>query len=44
MATVTLKGSPVHTIGELPAKGTSVQVFKLVKTPPTINMENAAKA
>ncbi len=32
MATVTLKGSPVHTSGQLPAKGTTAKDFKLVKT------------
>jgi len=32
MATVTLKGNPVHTNGELPALGTQAPDFKLVKT------------
>lgn len=32
MAQVTLKGNPVHTIGELPEKGTQASDFKLVKT------------
>lgn len=30
MATVTLKGNPIHTIGELPAVGTRAPDFKLV--------------
>ncbi|MDA0576568.1 MAG: thiol peroxidase [Verrucomicrobia bacterium] len=29
MATITLKGNPVHTIGELPAKGTTARDFTL---------------
>ncbi len=32
MAQVTLKGNPVNTIGELPAKGDSAANFKLVNT------------
>lgn len=32
MATVTLKGNPIHTIGELPLIGTQVPEFKVVKT------------
>ncbi|MFK8036843.1 MAG: thiol peroxidase [Crocinitomicaceae bacterium] len=32
MATVTLKGNPVETIGEIPAVGTKAKSFKLVKT------------
>jgi thiol peroxidase len=32
MATVTLKGNPIHTIGELPVIGTQVPEFKVVKT------------
>lgn len=32
MAKITLKGNPVNTIGQLPAKGTSAPGFKLVKT------------
>lgn len=31
MSTITLKGNPVQTSGQLPAKGTTVQNFKLVK-------------
>lgn len=30
MATVTLKGNPIHTIGELPASGSKAPDFKLV--------------
>jgi thiol peroxidase len=30
MATVTLKGNPIHTIGELPGAGTKAPEFKLV--------------
>lgn len=29
MATITFKGSPVHTVGELPAPGTKAPAFKL---------------
>jgi thiol peroxidase len=29
MATITLKGNPVHTSGELPSKGTTAPAFKL---------------
>lgn len=32
MATITLKGNPVHTIGNLPAKGSNAPDFKLTKT------------
>lgn len=32
MATVTLKGNPIHTLGELPSVGTHVPEFKVVKT------------
>ena len=32
MATITLKGNPVHTTGELPKKGSSVPDFKLTRT------------
>mgnify|MGYP001062118872 CR=1 FL=1 len=32
MAKITLKGNPVNTSGQLPAKGTSAPGFKLVKT------------
>lgn len=32
MTTITLKGSPVHTIGELPAKGSQAPAFTLVAT------------
>ncbi len=32
MATVTLKGNPIHTIGELPIVGAHVPEFKVVKT------------
>lgn len=32
MATITLEGNPVETIGELPAIGTNAPAFKLVKT------------
>ncbi len=32
MANITLKGSPVHTSGQLPAKGTTAKDFKLTKT------------
>ena len=32
MATITLRGSPVQTSGELPAKGSKAPAFKLVKT------------
>jgi thioredoxin-dependent peroxiredoxin len=32
MATVTLKGNPFNTNGDLPAKGTKAPAFKLVKT------------
>ena len=32
MATITLEGNPVATIGELPAIGTNAPAFKLVKT------------
>ncbi len=31
MATITLKGNPVHTTGELPAKGTKAPNFRLVR-------------
>jgi thioredoxin-dependent peroxiredoxin len=31
MATITFKGTPIHTIGELPAKGSSAPDFALVK-------------
>ncbi len=31
MATITLKGNPIHTIGELPVLGSSVSDFKLTK-------------
>ncbi len=31
MAEITLKGSPIHTLGRLPAKGTKVPEFTLVK-------------
>ena len=31
MANITFKGNPVHTIGELPQKGSSAPDFKLVK-------------
>jgi len=32
MATIKLKGNPVHTIGNLPSKGATAPDFKLVKT------------
>ena len=32
MATVTLKGNPVNTVGELPAVGSAAPDFSLVKT------------
>jgi thiol peroxidase len=32
MAEITLKGNPIHTIGELPAKGTTAPGFTLAKT------------
>lgn len=32
MANITLKGNPVHTVGELPAKGSIAKDFKLTKT------------
>lgn len=32
MATITLKGNPIHTLGDLPAKGSTVPDFKLTKT------------
>ncbi len=32
MATVTLKGNPVHTSGELPAKGTKAPDFRLTRS------------
>lgn len=32
MATITLKGNPVHTSGDLPANGTQASNFHLVKT------------
>ncbi len=32
MATINLKGSPIHTIGELPPKGIKAPAFYLVKT------------
>jgi thioredoxin-dependent peroxiredoxin len=32
MATITLKGNPVHTSGNLPAKGSTAPDFKLTKT------------
>lgn len=32
MAKITLKGNPIHTIGELPAVGSHVSDFNLVKT------------
>jgi thiol peroxidase len=32
MATITLKGNPIHTAGDLPAKGTAAPDFKLTKT------------
>lgn len=32
MAQITLKGNPIHTAGELPAKGNSAPDFKLTKT------------
>jgi thioredoxin-dependent peroxiredoxin len=31
MATITLKGNPIHTSGELPAKGTQAPDFKLTR-------------
>lgn len=31
MATITLKGKPIHSIGELPAKGSKAPDFKLTK-------------
>lgn len=31
MANITLKGNPIHTAGELPAKGTTATDFKLTK-------------
>ncbi|NCD14946.1 MAG: lipid hydroperoxide peroxidase, partial [Bacteroidia bacterium] len=31
MANITFKGNPVHTIGELPDKGSKAPDFKLVK-------------
>lgn len=30
MATITLKGNPIHTLGELPKVGTAAQDFKLI--------------
>lgn len=30
MATITLKGNPIHTVGELPKVGTAAQDFKLI--------------
>jgi thiol peroxidase len=32
MATITLKGNPLHTAGELPAKGSKAPDFKLINT------------
>ena len=32
MATITLKGNPIHTAGDLPAKGATAPDFKLTKT------------
>ena len=32
MATVTLKGNPIHTVGELPKVGSAAPAFSLVKT------------
>ncbi len=32
MATITLKGNQIHTVGNLPAKGSKATDFKLVKT------------
>ena len=32
MATVTLQGNPLETIGELPAVGSAAPAFELVKT------------
>jgi thiol peroxidase len=32
MAQITLKGNPIHTVGELPAKGAEAPPFTLVKT------------
>ena len=32
MATITLKGNPIHTSGDLPAKGAKAPAFQLVKT------------
>ncbi len=32
MATITLKGNPIHTVGELPAVGSQAPDFKLTKT------------
>lgn len=32
MSTITLKGNTFHTVGELPAKGSKIPAFKLVKT------------
>ena len=31
MANITLKGNPIHTVGELPTKGATAQDFKLTK-------------
>jgi len=31
MATVTLKGNPIHTVGELPAEGSTIPGFTLVR-------------
>jgi hypothetical protein len=32
MATVTLKGTPIHTVGELPKVGSAAPAFSLVKS------------
>lgn len=32
MASITFKGNPIHTLGQLPAKGATVPDFKLVKS------------
>ncbi len=32
MATITVKGNPIHTSGELPAKGSAAPSFRLVKS------------
>lgn len=32
MSTITLKGNTIHTVGELPVKGSKIPGFKLVKT------------